>query len=409
MAEKSEKDQTEEEATAPAEPVKSDPGPEVIEIRPMAVKAKMRKRHWGVSVSFLLVVILPLLLIGYYMFERATEQYGSVAGFSVRKEEMGGAAEMLGGLSQFMGGGAGGGEADMLYAFIQSQNLVSVVDDNLDLRSHYSEPYERDPIFAFKPDGTVEDLVEYWQRIVKVSFDQTTGLVNLRVVAFSPEMAQEVANEIIAQSQLLVNELNATARSDALRYAEEDLADSLARLKSAREALVRFRTRTQIVDPESDLRSRMGVLASLQQQLAQALIDYDLVSQDTSPSDPRIVQAQRRIDVIRDRIAAERRTFSTEEPDSEVEGYPELLAEYEGLAVEREFAEQGYAAALANLDIARANAARQSRYLATYIRPTLPQKSEYPQRVMILGLAALFLFLSWVITALMFYAFRDRK
>ena len=54
-----------------------------------------------------------------------------------------------------------------------------------------------------------------------------------------------------------------------LRYAEQDLADAVARLKTARESLVRFRTRTQIVDPESDLQGRMGVLASLQQQLAQ--------------------------------------------------------------------------------------------------------------------------------------------
>ena len=57
----------------------------------------------------------------------------------------------------------------------------------------------------------------------------------------------------------------------------------------------------------------------------------------------------------------------------------------------------------------RANAARQSRYLATYLKPTVPERAEYPQRAMILGLAALFLVLFWAISSMMFYALRDRK
>ena len=62
------------------------------------------------------------------------------------------------------------------------------------------------------------------------------------------------------------------------------------------------------------------------------------------------------------------------------EDYPTLLAEYEGLVVDREFAEESYRAALAALDGARANASRQSRYLATYVEPTYPETAEFPQR-----------------------------
>ncbi len=77
--------------------------------------------------------------------------------------------------------------------------------------------------------------------------------------------------------------------------------------------------------------------------------------------------------------------------------------------VDREFAEETYRAALASLDIARANAARQSRYLATYVKPTLPQRADYPQRLIIFGISGLFLLLFWAILSLMFYAVRDRK
>ena len=153
----------------------------------------------------------------------------------------------------------------------------------------------------------------------------------------------------------------------------------------------------------------MGVLASLQQQLAQALIDYDLVATDSGPSDPRVVSAARRIEVIQERIKEERKTFSDDVPNDGSESYPNLLAEYEGLMVDREYSEGAYAAALAALDGARANAARQSRYLATYLKPTIPERAEYPQRAMILGLTALFLLLFWAISSMMVYALRDRK
>lgn len=382
--------------------------PQVIEIRPIARKARMRSRHWGLFVAFIVLVLLPVTGTAYYLYRVAVDQYASTSGFSVRKEDVSSAAELMGGLTQFMGGSSGG-EADMLYEFIQSQDLVTKLDERLNLREHYTGPYEQDPVFGLAPDGTVEDLVSYWHRVVKVSYDQSTGLISLHVRAFSPEMAHRLSQEIIAESQVLVNELNATARNDMLKYAEQDLADAVARLKEAREALAHFRSRTQIVDPESDLQGRMGVLASLQQQLAQALIEYDIIATDSGIDDPRVTAAARRIEVIRERITEERQTFSDEEPLDGSESYPTLLAEYEGLVVDREYSEGAYAAALAALDTARANAARQSRYLATYLKPTIPERAEYPQRGMILGLTVLFLMLFWAISSMMFYALRDRK
>ncbi|NCT11795.1 MAG: sugar transporter, partial [Rhodobacterales bacterium] len=52
---------------------------------------------------------------------------------------------------------------------------------------------------------------------------------------------------------------------------------------------------------------------------------------------------------------------------------------------------------------------RQSRYLAAYIRPTLAEKSEFPQRELMLGIVALFSFLIWAILSLVYYALRDRR
>nr|WP_246251661.1 sugar transporter [Sulfitobacter algicola] len=382
----------------------------IVSLRPMAAAAKMRIRHWGVFLSFLIIVVLPVFMVFFYLSVIAKDQYASTTGFTVRQEESTGATELLGGLASFTGTSVSS-DTDMLYEFIQSQELVQLVNEDVGLIEHYSSEWPYDPVFALSDNATTEDLLNYWRRVVRISYDQSTGLIELRVLAFDREKAQQIAQAILSQSQNMINALNVSAREDAMRYAQADLVTALDRLKSAREALTSFRTRTQIVDPQADLQGRLGVMNNLQQKLAEALIDYDLLLGSTTSSDPRLSQVQRRIDVIRQRIAEERNTFTSNSTATGAVGtdYPSLIAEYESLVVDREYAEETYRAALSALDIARADASRQSRYLAAYIRPTVAQSSEFPQSGVLLGLTVLFLVLAWSIMALIYYSIRDRR
>lgn len=380
------------------------------ELRPMAEPAEMKRRHWGLILSFLLVFVIPVTAVCIYLWTVAEDQYASTTGFTVRAEESGSASELLGGLASFAGASVSS-DSDILYEFIRSQKLVRTIDEEVGLKEHFASRWEEDPIFALSPDATMEDLVDHWGRIARISYDQSTGLIEVRILAFEPGIAQQITQQIMSASQTLINSLNEQARQDAMRYAIEDVEEAVSRLKEARQALTDFRTRTQIVDPDADIQGRMGVMNNLQQQLAEALIEFDLLTDSTNESDPRVVQAQRRIEVIRNRIADERENVTTgsSERDQVGEDYPNLLAEYEGLMVDREFAEESYRAALTALEAARAKASRQSRYLATYIEPTLAETSEFPRRFILAGLAALFLLLGWSIMALVYYSIRDRN
>ncbi|MBT0957768.1 sugar transporter [Alphaproteobacteria bacterium KMM 3653] len=376
---------------------------------PIAPRAGMRRRHWGLLASFLLLVAAPLVVTAFYLWVVAEDQYASTVGFTVRQEESAGSVDILGGLTSQITGISTQTDTDILYEFMQSQELVTRINAKHDLVATYSAHWDEDRVFALSPDATVEDLVSYWSRIVQTSYDQSTGLMEVRVLAFEPEDAQAIAQSILDESQSLINELNSASRDDAMRYAQEDLDASLARLKTARAAMTQFRTRTRIVDPETDLQGRMGVLNTLQGQLAEALIELDLLEGSTSETDPRVVQAKRRIRVIRDRIAEERDNFASDDASTGGEDYPALMAEYEGLVVDREFAEQTYTGALAQLEVAKANANRQSRYLAAYVQPTFPYNAEYPRRGVLFGLTALFLLLAWSILALVYYSVRDSR
>lgn len=402
-----------------AQPPAAGPGPKAggrkrkeqdpveVTIREVAGPAKIRPRHRGALLGLIVAVLLPTTSAGIYLYTAASDQYSSRVGFSVRREETGSAVELLGGLSAISGSSSS--DTDILYEYLQSQELVRSVDELLDLRSIYSFP-EGDPVFTFDPDGTIEDLVTYWRRMVRIGYDSGTGLIELQVLAFRPEDATRIAEVTFDQSSSLINELSQIARDDATRYAREELEAAVERLKGAREALTAFRSRTQIVDPTADIQGQMGLVNTLQQQLADALIETDLlIANGIREGDPRSEQIRRRVDVIQNRILDERRKLGAGGTSPSGEEYATLFSEFERLSVDREFAEQAYTAALSTLDAALADAQRKNRYLAAFIKPTRAERSEYPRRGVLVALVALFSFMGWGIVMLIYYSIRDRR
>jgi capsular polysaccharide transport system permease protein len=373
----------------------------------VAGPARPQRRHRGILLTFVLIVLLPTLASTAYLWTIARDQYASTVAFSVRKEEFRPNLGLLGGLSQLSS--AASSETDVLYEFIRSQELVSRIDARVDLRRVWGAAWPADPVFAFNPSGTIEDLQRHWRRTVQITYDAASGLMSLRVLAFAPDDARAIATAILEESTQKINALSAEAREDATRFARAELERAVERLKEARAATTAFRLRTRIVDPQADLQGQMGLLNSLQAQLAQTLIELDLLRQTAREGDPRILQAERRVEVIENRILVERLKFGEGGQGPGGEDYATLMAEYEALTVDREFAEQSYRAALASYDAALAEAQRQSRYLAAHVLPTRAERADFPRRWTLSALAGFFLLTAWSIGVLIYYSIRDRR
>ena len=363
-------------------------------------------RRAGPIASFVFMVILPLLAAGFYLATRAAPQFESSVGFSVRREEAPGPIDLFGGFSGLSASGSS--DADILYEFLSSQELVAAVDHALDLRTIWSRPVIEDPVFSFHPGGTVEDLVRYWSRMVRISYDSGTGILTLRVRAFEASEAQAIAGAAFAESSALINTLSAIARDDTLMEARTVLGEAEARVRTARAALTEYRARTQIVDPGADVSGQMGLLTRLQEELANELIRLDLLRTQTRETDPRIAQAEQRIAVIEARIAEERGKLGAGSAAEAGADYATVVAEYERLKIDVEFAEESFLAARTAYDQALAEARRQTRYLAAHIRPTRAERATAPDPIEILGLGGLFLVLVWGVAALTLASLRER-
>ena len=380
-------------------------------VRPAAQRARFRWRHAVIIFTFLAMVVAPVVWLGQYLFTIAAPQYASSMAFNVRSDEAAApAASVLG----FQFDSATETDAEILNAFIASQPLVETIDAALDIRTHYARPVE-DWVFRFHPSGSIEDLLTYWNRMVAVSLKADKGLIEVEVRAFDPDEARDIARAILIESERMINRLSQEAEEDATRFARDELERAEDRLRAARQALTMYRSENQIIDPEAVVAAQMGLLTSLQRQLADALVEYDLLGDVAASSDPRLQLAERqtqsRIEVIENRISEEKAKLASvsETPAGNVRPVTELVGRFEELRVDLQFAERSYLAARTAFDAALEKARRNSRYLATYKPPTLAQTAQYPEAFTILGIVALFLFLIWSVFALVLYSIRDRR
>ncbi len=148
--------------------------------------ARMRPRHWGLVLSFVALVLCCHgcdRLVPVAARARPIRLY---VGFSVRRQEAAGPLDMLGGLAAVTGSSSP--DTDILYEYMQSPDLVADIDAELDLRAIWFAR-QADPVFAFNGPGTIEDLVDHWQRKVRISYDSGTQLIEVRVLAFDPDDA----------------------------------------------------------------------------------------------------------------------------------------------------------------------------------------------------------------------------
>jgi capsular polysaccharide transport system permease protein len=368
-------------------------------------EARMRPRHYGVLALFVLMVVLPTLSYSWYLWTRAADQYESTLGFGSRTEEAASTFAFLGALTGTSQSGSK--DMDILYQFVVSQELVQKIDAELDLRAMWARPVG-DPMNAFNPQGTIEDLVQFWQRMVRADYDNVTGLMTLTVRAFDPQDARRIGEAVLRESTDVVNQLSKTAQDDLTRYSKKMLDEMQQKLAEARLAVLDYQVRNNIVDPSNVVASQVTVVASLNQELANAQVERDLLDGTVPATDLRLVTLNRKIEVIENRIAVESAKVGAA-PSQGSPGYATLVAEFGKLQVEQEFAQQAYLSAMAAHDQAMADAQKKTRYLATYLAPTLAEASTVPNRLAHAALTALIGFLAWAIVVLTYYALRDRR
>lgn len=371
-------------------------------------KSRSRPFPW----LFLLLVILPTVLATVYYYRYASDQYVSEAHFIIQGSSAP-KMDFLGALTGLPGAGGSTSDAMIIRDYILSADFIQDIEPELDLRAHYSNP-AIDAYARLPADASQEDLVEYWQKMIDIEHDLTSGISTVTMTAFDPETSKKLVTLALKQSELLVNKLSANLRTDALQIAEKEVLSAEAEVNSLREQLTAFRQQQDVLDPASQANARiereetarLTRLSELQTQLSQAEAELAQVSAFMQPETMRVKTAQTKVNSLRLQIAKEQAKSVAQSRGQSTE-VASQLAQYTELQSRLGFTEQLYKSKQAALEQARLEIDRKQRYLTVTVQPNLPDEAIKPEKISGILTVLLLSFLFWGIGSLSVAAIRD--
>ena len=325
----------------------------------------------------LVFVVAPTLAAAAYFGFVAADRYVAEAQFVVRSADRA-VASGLGALLQSTGLAQSQDDAFIVHAFIDSRAALRRLEDDLGFGARMGVA-EDDPIARWPnllDGGSFEGLFDYYRRRVTVNADVTTGVSTLRVEAFTPADAQEVAAALLRYGEDLINGLNSRALADALASADSEVALAEARMAENQAALAALRRSEGLVDPLADTETQIQLVAALALELARKEAERRRIASG-APGSPQLRALDAETAALRRQIEAERAKLVGSEP-----GLADVYAAFETLALERGFAEEALTAARAAREQARAEALRKQRYLEVVVPPMAPDYAREPRRLL---------------------------
>lgn len=337
----------------------------------------MIDRIKGMNRLLLLTVVLPTLISSIYFGLIASDVYISESRFVVRSPQRQQANIGLGALLQGTGFSRSQDDTYTVHDYIFSRDALKMLDDqfavgktfassNVDIFSRFS---------GLDLDKSFEALHRYYQKHVTVDLDTLSPIATLSVRAFTSADAYQLNEKLLEMSESLVNQLNERGRQDMIRYASAEVAIAEKKAKMAALAVSSYRNQKGVFDPEKQSALQLQQVSKLQDELIATKIQLAQIRTLTRDN-PQIPTLQKQLETLQTEIDSE---------TAKVAGGDRSLsnksAEYEGLALERGFAEKQLAAALASLEQARSDAQRKQLYLERIIQPSKPDVAMEPRRI----------------------------
>ena len=364
----------------------------------------LKKRLSRINRLFLLTVVVPTVLAGIYFGLIASDVYVSESRFVVRSPEK----QMGSGLGALLKGAGFSRAQDDSYTvhdYVLSRDALKEINDKLGVGKAFSSSqvdlFSRFGGLDF--DLSFEALHRYYQKKVEMLQDSVSSISTLTVRAYTAQDAVGINQKLLELSEALVNRMNERGRQDLIRSAALEVSNAEAKARAAGLALSAYRTAKGVVDPERQATAQLQQIAKLQDELIATKTQLAQLKAFT-PQNPQIPAMQLRaktlqgeMDIETGKVTGSERSLSNK------------AADYQRLALEREFADKQLGSAMASLELARNEAQRKQVYIERIVQPSLPDLAMEPRRLrsilatFVLGLVA------WGILSMLLAGVREHQ
>lgn len=338
-----------------------------------------RRSGWrGLFHPFILIAILPTLLTAAFEYLIAADQYESSAQFIVRTPQQNNSVNSLG---QMLGIGAGSAPADVhsVDAYLLSHDAVAALGRDR-LVAMFRRADADTVTRLWQADPQPETLLKYYRGKVHVTTSTETGITLLSVRGFERGDAKALADDLLRLGEQRVNLLNQRMFEDGLTAAVRQVGEAEAAIDDADQQMTQFRQAHRDADPERTSTAEIQLASALQERAAQARAQLDAMAAVLPPSAPQYSATARKVAALERQVAAVKGRLAGS-TGSVAAG----LGEYEQLQVRQQLAAKRFEAAQASFQSAREQLVKQQLFIIPVVKPNMPGKALYPERLTIIA------------------------
>jgi capsular polysaccharide transport system permease protein len=354
---------------------------------------------------FLLLVVAPTLVVAFYYYAIASDQYQSQADFVVRQEGSPAGGDGLGQLfGMNFGVSAKNAEAYLVADYLLSHDAVARLRREDQLVERFRRPHVDWISRLWFASPTPEKLLAYYRDQVTVEQDIETGISHLRVHAFRPDDAYALSRKLLLLGEERINAINARSYRDRVSSSEQEFLKADADLQEAQKVLTAFRRNREDIDPEGSGKAQIGLVSELTASLVAARSRLRAMQGAISTSSPQYKALAAQVAALEAQVAGQADRLA-----GGGQSIASSLGGYESLVVRRENAARRYAAAATRYEQAKAEAARKQIYLVQIVDANRPVKSLFPERGKIVLTVFLSLSLAFGIGALLLAGLKEHR
>jgi len=349
---------------------------EIIKMQRDIVKRRRRKLlQLGSRLAFF--VLLPSLLAGWYFFKIATPMYATKTEFVIQQAQpsMGAASGNM--ASLFSGTSlATSQDSIAVQGYLQSLDAMLRLNSDMGFTTHFSDP-SIDPLQRLEVGATQEKAYKVYKKNVKISYDPTEGIVKMEVVAADPMISQQFSEHLIGYAEEQVDNLTQRLRADQMQGARESFETSEAKMLAAQERVLALQEKLGILDPVVETQAIMGQVATFETLLQEKKLQLQQLLDNQRPNRARVDGVNGDIRRL-ENLIAELRSQLTQTSSSSA-SMAAITGQLRMAETDLQTRQLMMTQALQQMETARIEANRQTRYLSTAVRPIAPDEATYPR------------------------------
>lgn len=322
--------------------------------------------------GFFVVVVAPSIAATAFFGFIQSPIYTSTAEIMIKSPTQSSNLNGIGSFLQSAGITSTPSDSYTVNSYLVSRSVVKELEKDPGIRAIYSRPeadfIDRFPNFFMH--ASFENLFSHYNNWVSITYDSNSNITTLAVKAFRPSDAQNLAQRLIALSELKVNEINDRVREHGLKQARIEVAQLQQKAAENEARITSFRTQASELDPNQASTQAVSLQSSLESELVSSRAALRQM-QAAAPSSPMIPALQARVSALE----AQARTELLKGTSGKDALAPKM-AQYQQLTTQQQVLQQMLQSAVTAMEASAVSLQAQQIYIAPIAAPNAPDRGQ---------------------------------